>query len=865
MNSSTTSTGWQRKKSLAYWDELREGAVTDTTLIGVARNDSAVVSIDDFRLAHILSIMPSSQIIASSGERIPADDYIYMEAAGFLAMQHFNEREGRLLPHLPERLGDCNLYLTMEMKDSTFSAIQATSHLFNSIIQPHSVRTPRPASLLGAYRSAVSLPLSSLSGAYQIPHMNCGSTSSVLDNKDTSPTFMRTVPTNALDAQAAVLYFRQLNVLHFGVFFVRDAYGSQYASDLGVAAAASNMFVTTFPYEDGNPESIRKAMRAMKDSGLRYLFGVVSAAPSIIKLIVREGIDVQMMGNADYHWVLGDGGFPLSEPGFYETTLKASDQGDREIAQAISGFGMIIYAPPRNLDFEEAMLGMGSDKELMDHYVAKHNHPKTFDDFNFTATQSLYQYLNYDAVMAIGVALCDSEQEFIAPEQLLHQMKSTDFVGVSGRVSFDPLTGTRATESVAHQVINILIDVTPDEISFEARRSSFIKISTGEVELLRPFIYADGTIEVPLSLPAVEQDLNLVPDGVRAYMWSLSGLVILSSIGFAWWTYKFRKKSLVRVAQPIFLYMSCVGTLLMAISILPLSLQEPVSQQGLDFACMAFPWLFVMGFGTASSAILCKTIRINRVFKEAQGMRRAEIKAKDVLWPFVLITSINAWLLLIWTAVSPSLWRRTELQNVDRYGRSVESIGQCDYAGDSSHTYFMGVLLGVNIIFVILGNYQSLQTREMPSPFNEAYYLALSMASILESFLIGLPLLILVHDSPEADLTVRSTLIAVICLAIQLPLFVSKLIIKRKSRSPNRRYANDAWSNMLSRKSRYSDDFLVGHFGLSHALGTSSRNHRDLCGHSGRSSLAPTTNTIDEIRARAALADKKVHFVASAA
>jgi hypothetical protein len=51
----------------------------------------------------------------------------------------------------------------------------------------------------------------------------------------------------------------------------------------------------------------------------------------------------------------------------------------------------------------------------------------------------------------------------------------------------------------------------------------------------------------------------------------------------------------------------------MASTIIPLSLQEPVLDHGLDIACLCVPWLFTMGFVAAVAAMLFKLVGLNKV------------------------------------------------------------------------------------------------------------------------------------------------------------------------------------------------------------------------------------------------------------
>ena len=732
-----------------------------------------VIEVDDYRLAHILSIMPSTQV--TDGVKSPATTNIYIEAAGFLAMHHFNTRSDQVLPFLTDRLKNCNVYLTMDMKDSSFSAIQASHHLFDAVIRKHSLQYPRPVSILGDFRSSSSIPLSIFSGSYNIPHMNCASTSSTLDNKDQSPTFMRTVPTNAVDARAAALYFKQhLRLTRLGVLFIRDAYGSQFASDLAAAATAQDIIVKAVPYEGGDVESIRRAMLELKGTGLKYIFGIMDSTSSF-RMIVTEGINAGIIGNPEYSWHFGDGFAPLLLPSFYNTTLLATVEEDRAIAQALSGIGVILLSPPPYPAFEQAMADMGKDQELLDYYISRHDNVTTFQGFRFEAKPSLYQYTNYDAIMSLGIALCDSREEFITDEQMLLQVKSTQFEGVSGSVAFDPVTGTRTSAGLVFNVMNVVVSVNDETFGLDVRASATIRVATANVTILSPFVFPGGSVEAPMELPPIAVSSTELSLGLQAFMWCLSLLAFLTSIGFAWWTIRYREKHVVRSSQPFFLLMLCGGAFLMAACIIPMSLQEPIPQAGLDVACMATPWLFVLGFSTASSSLLCKSLRINQLFQHSKNMKRKNVTVRDVIYPFVLVSVINVLLLITWTVVAPSRWIRTDLANFDRYGRSVESVGRCGYNESEAHRAFIGVLFAVNLIYVIIGNYQCYRTRMMPAEFNETRYITLSMASILESLLIGVPIIFLSKEKPKVDLVVRSILVTLLCFAILLPLFVSKL------------------------------------------------------------------------------------------
>jgi len=177
-------------------------------------------------------------------------------------------------------------------------------------------------------------------------------------------------------------------------------------------------------------------------------------------------------------------------------------------------------------------------------------------------------------------------------------------------------------------------------------------------------------------------------------------------------------------------------------------------------------------------------------------MRHAEVRVKDVMLPFVILFVSNFIVLLTWTLVSPLQWTRVNVDNFDRFGRVVETYGTCfGPSKSSSRTAFL-VTLGVfNFAAVALANYECYQSRHAPSDFNESYYISLSMLSILESFLLGIPILFLTIGKPTSQFVVSSVIIFLLCMSILVTTFGSKLFVKKKSSRLRTSEWRRAWRN----------------------------------------------------------------------
>ena len=770
---------------LSYLDDIRESNNLPTeTMPG----SSVILVNHTMRLGFLIQIMPLTyQKIQENGEtvRIPDDFMVYQQAAAYLAIKHFNERNSSIVPDLAERLGSCNFHFTMDITDTQSDLLRASRQFFESASRNHSLATPNPTGVVGAYWSSESKPLAILSGAFQTPEISPSSTSTDLDQKSDAPLFARTVPTNTGDANATVAYFQTLGVTHFAIIFLRDPFGTAYYSSLVAAASAVNMTVIASPFEENDKETIRSAVHLVAEHEYKYIFTIASQISW--KIILSEAYDLGIIGTSEHFWLMGEG---LE---FVELTI--DPKVEPKVAAALHGIGIVMLDVPVNKYLIDALEDLRNDTQIQQHFISSQIDPTIFDSYNFSASDiaSLtgpYVHTNYDAAMAFGIAACEVENDFFTGQELFDQIKKTTFEGASGIVSFDSLTGTRRSDDVVYVIFNLVKDSqgsTNDLIIFDVIPS--VEVAAGKITVLEHFIYAGNGMVAPPSLPSIKVDLNLIPRSSRIFGWSLSALVILLSIWCFSWTVNHRNRAMIRASQPFFLCQICIGTIIMSLTIIPLSLQEPV--EGLDVSCMAVPWLFTTGFVLAFSSLMAKQWRINKLFQTSGQMRRTEVKARDAMWIVGLLLPLNYVVLTTWTVVAPLHWTRIHVDNFDSFGRSVETYGTCWPAESSSQLAFLSVLFFMNLLLVVVANYQSFLARNIPSDFNESMYITLSMASILETMLLGIPIVFLVLESPAAAFVVESLLITALCLAILLPLFIPKYL--RKTRAIDRNQLNEHW------------------------------------------------------------------------
>ena len=295
-----------------------------------------------------------------------------------------------------------------------------------------------------------------------------------------------------------------------------------------------------------------------------------------------------------------------------------------------------------------------------------------------------------------------------------------------------------------------------------------------------PIIYPDGTATPPISIPLPpDEDMNLVPLGLRSFCWGIAGLVVLLSCFFALWTVRKRNRPTLKASQPVLLFLLCVGSLLMGLSIIPATWQESMPLVLLNASCMAHLWLLSIGFSTTFAALFTKTWRITRLYNHAQKMRRTQILASQVVWVPATVFVLNCAILSAWTILSPLRWIRTEL-DVDEFDRVVASEGTCS-STDSKSVVFWWLLLLINLLSYSFSGFQSYRARKLPSSFHESFYIAVSNFVILEVFLIEIPLLYALNiNNTSAFMVVECWVTA---LAVLLPMFLPKLDPKDESQT----------------------------------------------------------------------------------
>ena len=276
---------------------------------------------------------------------------------------------------------------------------------------------------------------------------------------------------------------------------------------------------------------------------------------------------------------------------------------------------------------------------------------------------------------------------------------------------------------------------------------------------------------IPLELPALAVDENLLEN----FAWIgyfFFGLIAVAAVFCIAWTVQNRKHFVVRAAQPVFLVMTAVGVMILAFSLIPLSYDDggDDNDEHSTFAttvCMSAPWFAFTGFTVIFSALFAKTWRVNQVYHltiSGDRTRRVPVASeRDVLAPFAVLLSCNWAILLVWTLWDPLEYIRLEHEGTDYWNREMSTYGVCR----SDHALIFLIPLGVlNFAAVLMSCWQAFQARHIIPEFSEATYIGLTVASLGQAFLTGIPVVVLVRDMPRAYYLVLSLIVFLLSVAV---------------------------------------------------------------------------------------------------
>lgn len=172
----------------------------------------------------------------------------------------------------------------------------------------------------------------------------------------------------------------------------------------------------------------------------------------------------------------------------------------------------------------------------------------------------------------------------------------------------------------------------------------------------------------------------------------------------------------------------------------------------------------------------------------------------QVMWPLVVLLTLNIIVLICWTTIAPLQYVRTLEAGTDPWNRSIGSYGQCrstsGAAGDSIP--YMVVIAVINVTALIVANYQAYRARNVRTEFNESSYIAMANVSFLQAIFICVPIIFLTRTNPQAYYIVLSVVLFILSGAILVFIFVPKVIALREGKKQAARSSSRRQSSLMA-------------------------------------------------------------------
>eukprot|EP00560_Eucampia_antarctica_P008064 CAMPEP_0197825890 /NCGR_PEP_ID=MMETSP1437-20131217/2928_1 /TAXON_ID=49252 ORGANISM="Eucampia antarctica, Strain CCMP1452" /NCGR_SAMPLE_ID=MMETSP1437 /ASSEMBLY_ACC=CAM_ASM_001096 /LENGTH=529 /DNA_ID=CAMNT_0043426103 /DNA_START=64 /DNA_END=1650 /DNA_ORIENTATION=+ len=527
-----------------YFDKIRSKAVNVTR-----QGNIDVITVSDGKeipYCHIVALSPLTTKKSEEENTFRSSNSVSLQshAALRLAIQHLNTGDGTVIKEIDGLNKTCPIRFTMEVIDTERSETIAVSELFKVLSRKTStLATPLPCAFIGAYRSAVSIPTSILTGILGYPQISAQSTSPNLNDKEQHKLFGRTIPSDDGTAVPVVEYFSKINIKHLGILFWNDAYGTSFSQAIQKTRlkTAPEMEITAVEISTINTsqEDIALSISLLASTQYRYFFAIIIGKETLDDIMLeayRQGI-----AGPGYTWFFSDGVESKDFVFDHGSELEIASRGASIIKAEGGVFGMPYF--DRFLNVWKAI--NQNNTEYIDSTLPTYENDPTFVhtptaellDDSVSGSQVSFAY---DAMIALGISACagiDDETFHLNGRNHFNNFLNATFNGITGEVIFDHLSGTRKPTSALFQLTNMIPRLEADQ---ETGKNRFVPVVSERYldkkwQTVNPYVYNDGTLQAHLDLPDFQTNYMHIGSSLRIIGILLVTIVISMSIGFMSW------------------------------------------------------------------------------------------------------------------------------------------------------------------------------------------------------------------------------------------------------------------------------------------------------------------------------------------
>ena len=275
-------------------------------------------------------------------------------------------------------------------------------------------------------------------------------------------------------------------------------------------------------------------------------------------------------------------------------------------------------------------------------------------------------------------------------------------------------------------------------------------------------------------------DCGYIPKAMLYVGFILCGVNYLLAILSGILLYIYRKKQIIQLAQPFFLGLVVVGSMVDNTSIIFMSRdnQNPdTPKEALDTSCFIFPWLLSLGHMMTTATLVAKIYRVKKLVGACstnQGLRKVRVTILEVSAFIVLFLSIDLVLLTAWSATDPLQWE-IKISSLDQQGYVSAARGQCDTENSFSFLYPLAIAL-FHLATLIYANVLAYQTSDYHK-ISDSKSVAIALFNSIQLLVIVTPLLVVVDDNVAISYFIRVCFVFLNNFGVLMLVVVPKLYI----------------------------------------------------------------------------------------
>jgi ABC-type branched-subunit amino acid transport system substrate-binding protein len=510
---------------------------------------------------------------------------------------------------------------------------------------------------------------------FGMPYISPAATSDALSDKDSFPTFMRTVGPDRIQARVLAdlaTFYKWKKIC--SINFEAD-YESNLITRFGNALAeGSTLTRSTYTGKEDVPKSLEKLAQAKCK--------IIFAAMDYVNFgsIINEAKKQGLLG-VGVQWIMTDA--------LYSEFTEDRLLNTHKIAPADMK-GTLLVTPSQG----------PAGSPLLERFFTLLARER---GVNQTATVDTYSTFVYDAIWGIARAVkslnAKSALGFTNSTALLQELLAITYEGASGIVSFDE-KGDR--ENMPYSIFNWNAG-TSDPFRSVGSWEGQIVINQSNI------IFSDGTSNAVLDSVPTPIETLWYSTTIGGIVTAISVVLLVLMCITVVLLIIYRQNRLIIASSPVFLGFILGGCILAIMSNFFWFGEPSVAK------CYFRTWFGFLGFALSTGSLLAKNGRLWYLFNQ-KTLRAVAITNQQLAIYLFVVVAPQVILLILWSAVSPF-----QIQNVVNVTQT-SSLRLCISDGDK---IFLPISIAYMGLLFVTGAFMSFKTRKLPQIFRESQWIAL--------------------------------------------------------------------------------------------------------------------------------------------